>query len=121
MTNQATSFADLGTIITDFGNMISQHIVDLNNKFDGLENRFTGLENRFDGLESKFDGLSESQKRLEASVAVIGGDITALRIGQQETNWRLSNVEDELTANHSDIKEIYDSLDKIEKRLAIAL
>ncbi len=114
-THPASSFGDLADIITDFGNMISISIVDLNNKFTGLENRFTGLDNKFTGLEdrfteldSKFTGLEAGQKRLEAGLTAVGTDVTKIKIEQHETNRRLGNVENEILAIHSDIKELYD-------------
>ncbi len=101
MTTTDTSIEDLADAIASLGTMMS-------GQFSSFEQKF---EQKLDATEQR---LSQQISELQTELTIFKRETNEFR---RETNERLDNLSNEAAAVRNDIKEIYDRLVSIEKRL----
>jgi archaellum component FlaC len=100
---KSTNLEDIADAINILAGSIDERFEQVENRFDAMDKRFDAMDKRFDAMDKRFDSLEDRVANLEK--------------GQRELRHWVERIDGRLQGVESDVKEIYDRLLVIEKRL----
>lgn len=107
--NKPVTNEDILELLQESMQISSEQFTRIDQRFTGIDQRFTSIDQRFEKIDERFDNIEGELRVMNSTLSSHGQDLTELKEGVR----RISN---EQRAQVSDISNILDRLDELEKR-----